>query len=179
VSEDSIARKASSGILILLIGISIFVFVNGVLMGAEYTPYSVTVNATTSFLINTTASSSTSESASSSTSSIITTPSSSIASGSINFTSPASGSSVGVLQTLAISGSVIPTPTQPDRVLIVANQFNAMPVVTTTMTVGSDGKLTYSTTVATNGTPRLYIITVTDLTGISGTPGFSIEKATT
>jgi hypothetical protein len=179
VSEVSIARKVSSGALILLIGVSIFVFVNDVQMGAEYAPYSVTANVTTSFLTNSTAFSSTSESASSSTSSIITTLSSSIASGSINFTSPASGSSVGVLQTLTISGSVIPTPTQPDRVLIIANQFNAMPIVTTTVTVGSDGKFTYSTTVATNWTPGLYIVTVTDLAGISGTLGFSIEKATT
>jgi hypothetical protein len=111
---------------------------------------------------------------------LLLVPLATTASGSITFSSPASGASLKGSQSYTISGTVTPTPTQPDEVGIVVKNPSGQVVDQDTATV-TNGAFSYATAVG--GSPAwvsgVYTITGTDSFGATGTTSFTYTATTT
>lgn len=95
--------------------------------------------------------------------------------GNITFSSPISGASLAVGQTLTISGSITPTPSLPDSVVIVAGQWDSTTAIPgVVVTVEPDGAFSYSTVVSPYWNDGAYVITVTDSNGATGIETFLV-----
>jgi hypothetical protein len=110
---------------------------------------------------------------------LLLVPLATTASGSITFSSPASGASLKGSQSYTISGTVTPTPTQPDEVGIVVKNPSGQVVDQDTATV-TNGAFSYATAVG--GSPAwvsgVYTITGTDSFGATGTTSFTYTATT-
>jgi hypothetical protein len=98
----------------------------------------------------------------------------SAATGSITFTSPASGASYSGTQSYTISGTISPAPTQADQVYLNVKNPSGQTVDVASVSV-SNGAFSYST--ATGGTSAwitgTYTISASDSYGATGTTTFS------
>ena len=101
------------------------------------------------------------------------------ATGSITFTSPASGSSFKGSASYTISGTISPAPTQTDQVGITVKNPSGQIVDVASVSVSS-GSFTYSTAVggSANWITGTYTITATDAFGATGTTTFSFTGTT-
>jgi len=105
------------------------------------------------------------------------------ASGTISFSSPTAGSSFSGTQAYTITGTISPTPTLPDNVVITVtlNGGSPSPLDEATVAVGAGGSFTYATNVGGNSAwlTGTYTITAFDSNGATGTTTFMYTASIT
>jgi|GEM_PF-5237129 peptidoglycan hydrolase CwlO-like protein len=104
------------------------------------------------------------------------------ATGSITFSSPASGAPLSGQAIYTISGTISPTPTLPDNVFISVNQVGSSNVLDAqTVSVTGTGTFSYATNAGGNSAwvTGTYVITATDSNGATGTTTFSYTSTIT
>ncbi len=104
------------------------------------------------------------------------------AAGTIAFSSPAAGSSFSNTGAYTITGTISPTPTLPDNVVItVTLQGSVSPVDEQTVAVGAGGTFSYATTYggAADWTTGTYTITAFDSSAATGTTTFKYTAGIT
>jgi len=113
---------------------------------------------------------------------LVLSPMVAFAAGSISFSSPVSGASYSGSQSYTISGTVSPTPTQADNVVISVTNPTGQVVDADLATVSlTTGAFSYSTAVggSTYWTSGTYTISASDDFGATGTTTFSYTSSST
>jgi len=107
----------------------------------------------------------------------------SAATGSISFSSPASGASYTGVAAYTITGTITPTPNLPDNVVITVTLQGGSPspLDEQTVAVGAGGTFSYSTNAGGSSAwvTGTYVITASDSNGVTGTTTFKYTATVT
>jgi len=107
----------------------------------------------------------------------------SAATGSISFSSPASGASYSGTAAYTIAGTITPTPNLPDNVVITVTLQGGSPspLDEQTVAVAADGTFSYSTNAGGSAAwvTGTYVITASDSNGVQGTTTFKYTASIT